>query len=217
MAKLLTELYETVDTITEAADGGAKKYSISGIFMQSDIGNRNGRIYPKSVMEREVEKYNKEYIKENRAMGELNHPLNRVSVDPREASHLITELKMNGTDVYGKAKVLNTPCGKIVKALMDEGVKFGVSSRALGSLKKRDDGLNEVQSDFSLRTIDIVSDPSAPAAFVSSVMENKEWVQVDGEWVEQYISETKTAIRKATIKELQNVMESRFDFFIKNL
>ncbi len=217
MAKLLTELFESVDSILEAAEGGAKKYSISGVFMQSAVGNRNGRIYPTDIMEREVNKYNKEYILENRAMGELNHPLNRVSVDPREASHLITELKMEGTDVYGKAKVLNTPCGKIVKALMDEGVKFGVSSRALGSLKKRDDGLNEVQSDFSLRTIDIVSDPSAPAAFVNSVMENKEWVQVDGEWVEQFHEETKTAIRKASAKEMQNLIEARFNAFINRL
>lgn len=218
MAKLLTELYETVDTITEASDGGsAKKYSISGVFMQSDIGNRNGRIYPKSVMEREVDKYTKEYINENRALGELNHPLNRVSVDPREASHLITELHMDGSDVHGKAKVLDTPCGKIVKALMDEGVKFGVSSRALGSLKKREDGLNEVQNDFSLRTIDIVSDPSAPAAFVSSVFENKEWVFVDGEWVEQFHEETKSIIRKATAKELNEVILNRFNSFISKL
>lgn len=213
--KLLTELYEA-NSITEATDTG-KKYFIEGIFMQSDIGNRNGRIYPKPIMEREVKKYNESHVLQNRAMGELNHPANRVTVDPREASHLITELRMDGSDVYGKAKVIDTPTGKIVKTLMDEGIKFGVSSRALGSVRKRQDGLNEVQSDFSLRTIDIVSDPSAPSAFVTSLFENKEWVCENGIWTEKQIEESKSIIRKAPAKLVNEITLQQFEKYLKSL
>jgi hypothetical protein len=217
MAVFLSELNESIETITEAADSGPKKYSIKGIFLQSESVNRNGRIYPKHLMEREIEKYITEKVSKNQALGELNHPLNRVNVDPREASHLIKELKFDGNDVRGVAKILDTPCGKIVKALMDENVSFGVSSRALGSLKARPDGVNEVQSDFSLRTVDIVSDPSAKDAWVTALHENKEWVMVNGIWTEQHMEQTQKIIRKASAKELNEVILNQFNLFIKSL
>lgn len=216
MAMFLSELTESIETITEAVEG-AKNYSIQGIFMQSEATNRNGRIYPKHLMEREVNKYITEKVLKNQALGELNHPLNRVNVDPREASHLIKELKFDGNDVRGVAKILDTPCGKIVKALMDENVSFGVSSRALGSLKARSDGVNEVQSDFSLRTVDIVSDPSAHDAWVTALHENKEWVMINGIWSEQVMEQTQSIIRKASAKELNEVILKQFNLFIKTL
>lgn len=217
MAIILAELNENVQSLTEKAENGIKNYTIHGVFMQSEAANRNGRIYPKHLMEREVAKYITEKVNKNQSMGELNHPLNRVNVDPREASHLIKELRFEGNDVYGKAKILDTPCGKIVKALMDEDVSFGVSSRALGSLKKRMDGLNEVQDDFDLRTVDIVSDPSAKDAWVTALHENKEWVCVDGIWTERNIEESKSIIRKATSRELNEVILKEFNKFISLL
>jgi hypothetical protein len=217
MAIILAELNESIESIMEAVESGAKKYSIQGIFMQSESTNRNGRVYPKHLMEREVNKYITEKVLKNQALGELNHPLNRVNVDPREASHLIKELKFDGDDVRGVAKILDTPTGKIVKALMDEDVSFGVSSRALGSLKKRNDGVNEVQSDFDLRTIDIVSDPSAKDAWVTALHEGKEWTFVNGIWQEQQIEESKSIIRKATQKELDTIILEQFNKFLKSL
>lgn len=217
MAMLLSELNESVEILTEKSESGAKSYNIQGIFMQSEAGNRNGRIYPKHLMEREVTKYIAEKVLKNQSLGELNHPANRVSVDPREASHLIKELKFNGNDVYGKAKILDTPCGKIVKALMDEDVSFGVSSRALGSLKARADGLNEVQSDFDLRTIDIVSDPSAKDAWVTALHESQEWVMVNGIWTEQHMEKSQSMIRKATQKEIDSMIIEQFSKLFKML
>ena len=217
MTILLAELHESIEILTEKSESGAKNYSIQGIFMQSEAGNRNGRIYPKHLMEREVAKYISEKVLKNQSLGELNHPANRVNVDPREASHLIKELKFNGNDVYGKAKILDTPCGKIVKALMDEQVSFGVSSRALGSLKARSDGLNEVQGDFDLRTIDIVSDPSAKDAWVTALHESKEWVMVNGIWTEQAMENAQSIIRKATPKERDAFILEQFSKLFKTL
>jgi len=217
MAIILAELNESIESILEATESGAKKYAIQGIFMQSEAVNRNGRIYPKHLMEREVKRYIEERVSKNQALGELNHPLNRVNVDPREASHLIKELRFVGDDVVGIAKILDTPTGKIVKALMDENVSFGVSSRALGSLKKRHDGVNEVCDDFSLRTIDIVSDPSAKDAWVTALQESREWVMVNGIWTEQHMEETQNTIRKASTKELNEIILREFTKFIKTL
>lgn len=215
MAIILSEIFEG-NTIKEDV-GGVKKYGISGIFMQAEQRNRNNRIYPKHLMEREVAKYNVSHVQTKKAMGELNHPANRVSVDPREASHLITKLEWDDNNVIGEAKILNTPCGKIVKALMDEDICFGVSSRALGSTKKRSDGINEVSNDFDLRTIDIVSDPSAHDAWMTAIMENKEWVLVEGVWTEQNIQETKSIIRKATKAELNEKVLSEWTKFMNSL
>jgi len=215
MAIILSEMLEA-STLVEASEGAAKKYVIEGILMQSEQGNRNNRIYPKPIMEREVAKYIASHVAKNRATGELNHPANRVNVDPREASHKITELKWDGNDVRGRAVIMDTPMGKIVKAHIDEGVEFGVSSRALGSVKQRHDGLNEVQQDFSLRTIDIVSDPSAHDAWMTAIMENKEWTLVEGVWTEKNIQETKSNIRKATKAELNEKILDEWNKFMNS-
>lgn len=216
MAIILTELFEA-NTLVEAAKDGPKKYIIEGVFMQAEQGNRNGRIYPKHLMEREVNKYVESHVMKNRATGELNHPANRVNVDPREASHKITALQFEENNVIGRAVIMDTPCGKIVKAHIDEGVEFGVSSRALGSLKRRQDGLNEVQNDFDLRTIDIVSDPSAPDAWMTAIMENKEWTLVEGIWTEQHIEETKSVIKKASKNQLEETILNQFNIFMQSL
>ncbi len=221
MAQLLVELQESVNTEIELNEAtNEKNYYIKGVFMESEQGNRNGRIYPKHLMEREIATYIRESINTNKmsSMGELHHPANRVSVDPDRAAIRIQELRMEGNDVIGKAKVLTKfPCGLTVKNLIDEGIQFGVSSRALGSLKKLPSGLNEVQSDFSLKTIDVVSDPSAHKAWVQALTEGKEWTFIDGIWTEQNIEESKSLIRKASSKELNEVMLSQFNLFIKSL
>ena len=168
---------ETVDNalqvLTESKDGN-KILSIEGIFMQAEQKNKNGRMYPLGILVNEVTRYNNEYIKQNRALGELGHP-EGPSVNLERVSHMLTSLKESGNDVIGKAKILGTPYGKIVENLIDSGVKLGVSSRGMGSLKEID-GINMVQEDFMLAAVDIVADPSAPNAFVNGIMEGKQWV-----------------------------------------
>jgi hypothetical protein len=171
-------------------------------------------------MEREIARYIAESINTNKmsSMGELHHPANRITVDPDRAAIRILDLHMEGNDVIGKAKVLTKfPCGQTVKNLIDEGIVFGVSSRALGSLKKLPSGLNEVQSDFLLKTIDVVSDPSAHKAWVQALMEGKEWTCIDGIWQEKQIEESKSIIRKASAKELNEVILNQFNLFINSL
>ena len=167
--KLIKEVNSDIEYITEATDEGGKNMFISGIFMQSETKNKNGRIYGKPILEKEILRY-KQMIDEKRSLGELGHPPN-PSINLNQVSHLITELSWNNNDVIGKAKILNTPMGKIARNFIEEGVRLGVSSRGLGSLKERN-GINEVQDDFHLVTVDIVADPSAPDAFVQGVMEN---------------------------------------------
>lgn len=180
--KFLKEVVETVQvTISEAAEGKAKEYFIEGCFMQGDIKNRNGRIYPMSILQDAVDRY-MPMISGKRALGELNHP-DHIQINPKEASHLITDLWVEGNKIMGKAKILNTPNGQIVKALLEAGVQLGVSSRGFGSLKEKN-GIKEVQSDFTISTVDIVTDPSAPEAFVNPVLESKEFALVDGMIVE---------------------------------
>jgi hypothetical protein len=170
--KLLSE-----SIIDEAT--GKKDWFINGVFMQAETQNRNGRIYPSRILEREVKRYDNEFIQTSRAIGELNHP-QHPNVNPERASHLITELNAEGNNYVGKAQILDTPMGNIVKGLLDGGVNIGVSSRGVGSLKKKK-GVNEVQSDYRLLTVDIVSDPSAPDAFVEGIMEGKQWTcGIDG-------------------------------------
>jgi hypothetical protein len=217
MAKLLTEIFDDVQYITEAADAGKKKYAIEGIFAQAEQVNRNSRIYPKALMEREINAYVKNYVNERKALGELSHPTARVNIDPERASHLITSLKINENNVYGKAVILDTPPGKILKAFIDEGVKWGVSTRALGSVKTRTDGIHIVQDDFQLKCIDAVTDPSAHAAWVTAINESAEWIYVDGRYEEQQIESAQRIIRKATQKELNEVILSQFNIFIKSL
>lgn len=183
--KLITELTESVDYLIEGT-GDAKKYYIEGIFAQANTPNRNGRIYPLSVMESAIDSF-QDTIKSKRAMGELNHPQG-PTINLDRVSHLIESLSFKGNDVYGKAKILDTPMGKIAKNLIDEGVQLGVSTRGLGSLKTNGRGIQEVQSDFRMNTVDIVADPSAPSAFVNGILEGTEYhLTQDGRLEEQTI------------------------------
>ena len=197
---LITEHTEDINLITEEVDG-ERQYHIDGIFMQAEQKNRNGRVYPKKTLMNEVARYNKEYVMPSRAMGELGHP-EGPQLNLERVSHLIKELRVDGNDVYGKAKILDTPYGKIVKDLIKEGVKIGVSSRGMGSLKQRN-GINEVQEDFSLAAVDIVADPSAPDAYVQGIMEGKEWVWENGILTSRTIESHAKHISRASKTELE--------------
>ena len=186
--KLIAEYNEhNVQCIVEKASDGTKKYAIEGVFMQSEAKNRNGRIYPKKVMENAVAKYVEEQVSKNRAVGELNHP-EGPTVNLDKVSHLITDLRWEGNDVVGKASILDTPMGQIVKGLLEGGVNLGVSTRGMGSLEQRN-GASYVKEDFSLSTVDIVQDPSAPGAFVNGIMEGVEWIWQNGILTAQEICE----------------------------
>jgi hypothetical protein len=188
--KLFTESVEEVQYITEDKEGGGKNYKIKGIFLQADIKNRNGRVYPMEVLEKEVNRYNKKFINESRAYGELGHP-DGPTVNLERVSHMVTELYPDGKNFIGEAKIMETPMGKIVKSLMNEGGKLGVSSRGMGSLDQKN-GANYVRDDFYLATAaDIVADPSAPNAFVEGIMEGKEWVWDNGALLEAELVELK--------------------------
>ena len=184
IVKLMSEQFsDEVEYICEEKENGKKEYKIKGIFLQADVKNRNGRIYPMEILQKEVKRYTKEYINERRAFGELGHP-EGPTVNLERASHLITALYPDGKNFIGEAKILKTPMGEIVKNLMDEGAKLGVSSRGMGSLDQKN-GANYVRNDFYLATAaDIVADPSAPNAFVEGIMEGKEWVWDHGTLVE---------------------------------
>ena len=214
--KLIAEAVEEVEYITEEKEGGGKNYKIRGIFMQADIKNRNGRVYPMEVLDEEVRKYNKNFIKQNRAFGELGHP-DGPTVNLERVSHMITSLKPDGKNFIGEAKIMDTPMGKIVKNLMDEGAKLGVSSRGMGSLKQRG-GANVVSDDFYLATAaDIVADPSAPNAFVEGIMEGKEWVWNNGALVEAHVADLK---KKFDVKKHQrqvNLEALEFAKFLEKL
>ena len=195
--KLISEEIQDVEYITEQKDNGKKNYKIIGIFMQADIKNRNGRIYPMEVLEKEVRRYNKEQIKENRAFGELGHP-EGPTINLERASHMITDLYPDGKNFIGEAKILSTPMGKIVENLMEDGAKLGVSSRGMGSLNQKN-GANYVRNDFYLATAaDIVADPSAPNAFVEGIMEGKDWVWNNGSLVEAELVRMKSRIERRT-------------------
>ena len=217
--KLICEVNENIHYLTEAdeKEEGKKNYFIEGIFMQGDIKNRNGRVYPKEVLAKEVARYNKEYVQKNRAYGELGHPTG-PTINLERVSHMITELKQDGSNFMGKAKIMcETPYGKIVKSLMDEGAQLGVSSRGMGSLKEKG-GSAEVQKDFYLATAaDIVADPSAPEAFVSGIMEGKEWVWDNGLLKEKQIQEYKDQIEKSSRKDREQTLVSTFEDFISKL
>ena len=214
--KLISESIQDVEYICEEKENGKKDYKISGIFMQGDIKNRNGRIYPKDVLMKEVANYNKKFVDENRAFGELGHP-EGPTVNLERVSHLVTSLKPDGSDVVGEARILETPMGKIVKTLMDEGTKLGVSSRGMGSLDERN-GAKYVRDDFYLAAAaDIVADPSAPNAFVEGVMEGREWVWNNGSLIEAHVAEVK---KKFDVKKRQrqaNMEALEFAKFLKKL
>ena len=213
--KLITESIEDIRILTEEKDGEKHLY-IEGVFLQSEIKNRNGRIYPFDVLNKEVERYSEEYVKAGRALGELGHP-DGPTVNLDRVSHKITSLKAEGNNFMGKARILDTPMGKIAKSLLGEGVKLGVSSRGMGSLKE-ENGVKYVSGDFMLATAaDIVADPSAPDAFVNGIMEGKEWVWEVGLLREKQIQELKKSIDNSSRVTLEENMLKAFDRFLSNL
>ena len=211
--KLITEMNQDVKFLTEKKEDGSKSVYIEGIFMQAEKPNRNGRIYGRGIMEREVQKY-QELINEKRSLGELGHPPN-PSINLNQVSHMITGLKFEGNDVYGKAKILDTPMGKIAKNFIEEGVRLGVSSRGLGSVKLNKEGVNEVQDDFHLATVDIVADPSAPDAFVQGIMESADWILENGVWKAIQVEQAQNTIRKASKADLNKVKLQVFEQFLR--
>ena len=214
--KLIAEQIESVEYLTEQKENGDKEYKIKGIFMQSEVKNRNGRLYPFEVLDKEVKRYNKEYIEEKRAFGELGHPDGPI-VNLERASHMITSLKPDGKNFVGEAKILKTPMGEIVKNLMDEGAKLGVSSRGMGSFQQKN-GASYVKDDFYLATAaDIVADPSAPNAFVEGIMEGKEWVWNNGALVEEELVRMKRKINENVRKKHANQDALELAKFLKLL
>ena len=214
--KLISEEATNVEFLTETTKSGGKNYFIEGIFMQSETKNRNGRIYPKSILQKEAKRYTTEFIKKKRAFGELGHP-DGPTVNLERVSHMIEELEEVDQNFMGRAKILDTPYGKIVKNLIDEGAQLGVSSRGMGSLKPGRNGISEVQGDFYLATAaDIVADPSAPDAFVAGIMEGKEWIWDTGLLKETQIQEYKDKIEKTSRKDRENALVEAFkDFIVK--
>jgi hypothetical protein len=214
--KLITEhLDNELEYLSEADSKGNKSATIQGIFMQAEGKNRNGRIYPKAILEKAVAKYSAEQVSKGRAVGELNHP-EGPTVNLDKVSHRITELKWDGNNVMGKALILNTPMGQIVKGLMEGGVQLGVSSRGMGSLVQRG-GVNIVGNDFILSTVDIVQDPSAPEAFVNGIMEGVDWVWDNGILKAQEIEQYETEIKEAKSADMSNVQIKVFKDFLSKL
>jgi len=211
--KLITEYTNSdVEFITEAKEGGGKNHVIEGVFAQANAKNRNGRIYPQAVMEKAVGKYVTEQVSKNRAVGELNHP-DGPTVNLDKVSHRITELNFEGSNVMGKALILDTPNGQIVKGLLEGGVKLGVSTRGMGSLEQRN-GAMYVKDDFILNTVDIVQDPSAPAAFVNGIMEGVDWIWNNGIIEARVIEKMETEIKKAKRTDLYEVQTREFKNFL---
>ena len=214
--KLITETIEDIEVLTEANTKGGKDYKIRGVFMQADIKNRNGRVYPVETLGKEVQRYTTEYINKRRAFGELGHP-DGPTVNLERVSHMITSLKPEGKNFIGEAKVMDTPYGKIVKNLIDEGAQLGVSSRGMGSIQTSSKG-NVVGKDFYLATAaDIVADPSAPDAFVEGIMEGKEWVWDNGVLKSKTVEEYKSEIERARRAELAEVKSKVFKDFVSKL
>ncbi len=214
--KLISEEAHDIEFLTEATKNGGKNYFIEGVFMQAETKNRNGRIYPKQVLQKEAKRYSEEFINKKRAFGELGHP-DGPTVNLERVSHMIEELEEVDQNFMGRAKILDTPYGKIVKNLIDEGARLGVSSRGMGSLKPGKNGISEVQGDFYLATAaDIVADPSAPDAFVAGIMEGKEWIWDNGLLKETQIQQYKDKIEKTSRKEREDVLVEAFkDFIVK--
>ena len=215
--KLIRESIEEVKYITEASENGKKNLYITGPFLVYDKPNKNNRMYAKNTLAKEVGRYNEEFVKTNRALGELGHP-DTPSLNLERVSHKIISLEDNGECYIGKAMILETPYGQIVKNFIDSGVNLGVSSRGMGSLVQTKEGYNMVQDDFRLATAaDIVADPSAPGAFVNGIMENKEWLFVEGRFVEMDIDSAKKQIRQASRKDIEQVALTLFENFIRKL
>jgi len=214
--KLIREDIQEIKCIKEAGSKGEKNYYVQGVFMQAEAQNRNGRIYPLHVLQKEVRRFNEEVVKSGRALGELGHP-EGPTINLERVSHQIKELVEDGDNIVGKAKILETPYGKIVKSFLDEGIKLGVSSRGMGSLVPLKGGIHEVQDDFYLCTVDIVADPSAPDAFVNGMMEGKEFVWENGIIKEMSIEQYKERIKRAKSRELEAKKVEVFADFMKKL
>jgi hypothetical protein len=213
--KLISEEVSNAEYLIEEKNG-KKEYKIKGVFLQSNIKNRNGRVYPKDILMKEVTRYNKEFINKNRAFGELGHP-DGPTVNLERVSHMVNKLYPDGDNFIGEAKIMDTPYGKIVKNLIDEGAQLGVSSRGMGSIIQRN-GANYVKDDFYLATAaDIVADPSAPEAFVEGIMEGKEWVWDNGLLIEKDVEAWKMEMMRAKKRELEEQKLKIFDSFIKKL
>ena len=214
--KLISEEVQDVEDITEEKEDGKKNYKIKGVFMQADIKNRNGRVYPMETLQKEVARYNKQYIKEKRAFGELGHP-DGPTVNLDKVSHMVTSLKPDGKNFIGEAKVMGTPMGEIVKNIMEDGGKLAVSSRGMGSLSKKN-GANYVNDDFYLATAaDIVADPSAPNAFVEGIMEGKEWVWNHGSLIESQLVKMQERVNTRVRKRQANEDALELATFLKML
>jgi hypothetical protein len=215
--KLIRETLENVKYLTEASENGKKNLYIEGTFLVGDTVNRNNRMYKMDTLRNEVNRYNEEYIKTNRALGELGHP-DTPSINLERVSHKIVSLSEDGNTFYGKALILETPYGQIVKNFIDNDVSIGVSSRALGSVVTTKEGYSLVQDDLKLATAaDIVADPSAPGAFVNGIMENKEWIFIEGKFVETDFDHAKTQIRKASSKQIEEVALKLFENYLRKL
>lgn len=215
--KLIRETVENVKYLTEASENGKKNLYIEGTFLVGDKVNRNNRMYKMDTLRKEVARYNEEYIKTNRALGELGHP-DTPTLNLERVSHKIVSLVEDGNTFYGKAKILDTPYGQIVKNFIENDVNIGVSSRALGSVIQTREGYNLVQDDLRLATAaDIVADPSAPGAFVQGIMENKEWMMVDGKFVEKDFDHTKRMIKQATSVQIEDVALKLFENYLRKL
>lgn len=213
--RLIKEITEDIQYIAEEKDGKKNLY-IEGVFLQSNLKNRNGRVYPREVMAKEVDRYVNENVKKNRALGELGHP-DGPTVNLDRVSHMITSLREDGNNWIGKAKILDTPMGKIAANLIEAGAQLGVSSRGLGSIKEKA-GISEVQDDFMLATAaDIVADPSAPDAFVEGIMESREWVMVDGVWQGREVEQAQEVIKTASKGELEEAKMHVFSSFMDKL
>lgn len=213
--KLITEMIEDVQYLVEEDSDGKKNHYIQGIFMQAEQKNRNGRVYKRGILENEVKRYNESFVRKNRALGELNHPQG-PTVNLDRVSHMIKDLKFEGNDCVGKAKLLDTPMGNIAKNLVKEGAQLGVSSRGMGSLEEKN-GVNYVKDDFMLSAVDIVADPSAPNAFVNGIMEGKEWIWDNGVIREKEIHEYHQMIQKASRRELEEKALFAFKDFMSKL
>lgn len=212
--KLIKEISQELKYLTEATESGKKGMYIEGIFMQTEKENKNGRVYRKGIMEKELDRY-QQLIAEKRSLGELGHPPN-PTINLNQVSHLITKLKFEGNDIVGRAKILDTPMGKIAQNFIEEGVRLGVSSRGLGSLKEVN-GVNEVQDDFHLATVDIVADPSAPEAFVQGIMESAEWILENGVWKTIQVEKAQAIVKKAPKADLDKVKLQIFESFLRNI
>lgn len=214
--KLFCDINEEIQVLTEENEPGKKSYFIEGIFLMCDQKNRNGRVYTFEMMNKKVNEYNNAFVKQKRAFGELGHP-EGPTINLERVSHMITDLYSDKKNFIGRAKIMDTPYGKIVKNLIDEGAKLGVSSRGIGSLEEKN-GVNYVKDDYQLATAaDIVADPSAPEAFVRGIMEGKEWVYESGRLVEKDIEEIKKSIKTASSRKLEEAKIKAFEKFLRNI